>query len=289
MQAKLVDAGIDYVRVTSDKPGPMARMLSYFLNVAQRDAALGYKVQKGGCFGFYGDKTRHALYGRKKEWALLQASGYEAKRALLLTHEGSQASRIDLQLTYRVETGTVEKTIREAYKAACAHDAPERRHMQVSLIEQRGKAQTVYLGSRASDIFFRIYDKFEESGKEEYRDCVRFELELKGRASKALWQQLITGQMNLTSALQMVVHMLAERGVVTPCQDIQDMDIMLPPRQKTSEESTAAWLRKQVSPVLRRLTNEHNWMYAFNAVFDGVICEWERHRVTRSLAICWGS
>lgn len=289
MQAKLIDAGIDYVRVTSSDTRAKVRMGEYFARVAQRDAKLGYKVVKGGCFGFYGHKTRHALYGDKKEWALLQASGYEAKGGLKLAHEGIQASRVDLQLTYRVETGMVENTIREAYRAACAHEAPERRHMKVSMIEQRAKAQTVYLGSRASDVFFRIYDKFEESGKEEYRDCVRFELELKGRASKALWQQLSNGCMSLLQALEMVVHMLAERGVMVPNQDIQDMDILLPPRQKTSEESTAAWLKKQVSPVLRRLTQEHTWMYAFNAVFVGVLDEWTLHRIQRSLAIFWGS
>lgn len=289
MQAKLIDAGLDYVRVTSADTRAKVRMGEYFARVADRDAKLGYKVVKGGCFGFYGYKTRHALYGDKKEWALLQASGYEAKGGLKLAHEGIQASRVDLQLTYRVETGMVESTIREAYRAACAQDAPERRHMKVSMIEQRGKAQTVYLGSRASDVFFRIYDKFEESGKEEYKDCVRFELELKGRASKALWKQLISGDMNLMHALQMVVHMLAERGVMVPNQDIQDMDIMLPPRQKTSDESTAAWLAHQVSPVLRRLTNEHTWMYAFNAVFAGVLSNWELHRIERILAIHWGS
>ena len=289
MTAKLQDAGFDYVRVLSEHAGPQEVLRQVYGEVRQHDEDLGYSEQKGGAFGFYGHKTRHALYGSKKDWQMLQISGYAAKRALRLTQEGTQASRVDLQLTYQVGEDQVEKWIRKTYNDACAHEDTQRRHLQVNMIESRHRAQTVYIGSRASDIFFRCYDKFAESGKEEHRGCVRFELELKGRASKALWQQFITGEQTLRSALQMVITMLKERGVSVPCEDIDEQDIRLPPRQATKEESTYAWLARQVGPVVKRLTQSSHWMYAFNALFDGAMTEWERKRIVRTLAIYWGS
>lgn len=289
MTAKLQDAGFDYVRVLSSDGGAQEVLRRVYGEVRQHDEHLGYLEGKGGAFGFYGHKTRHALYGVKKEWQMLQISGYAAKRALRLTQDGTQASRIDLQLTYQVGEENVEGWVRKTYNDACGHQDASRKHLQVNMIESRHKAQTVYIGSRASDIFFRCYDKFAESGKEEHKGCVRFELELKGRASKALWRALCDGEQTLRSSLQMVIHMLKERGVTVPCEDIDDQDVKLPPREATKEESTIAWLHRQVGPVVKRLTQTSHWMYAFNALFDGAMSEWERKRIVRSLAIYWGS
>lgn len=285
----LSDAGFDYVRITSDDAGAQEVLRRVYGEVRQHDEQLGYSEGKGGAFGFYGHKTRHALYGVKKEWHMLQISGYAAKRALRLTQDGTQASRVDLQLTYQVGEENVEGWVRKTYNDACAHQDALRKHLQVNMIESRHKAQTVYIGSRASDIFFRCYDKFAESGKEEHRGCVRFELELKGRASKALWRSFIDGSMTLRQALQMVISMLKERGVSVPSEDLDEQDISLPPREPTSPEGTIAWLHKQVAPVVKRLTQSGSWVYAFNALFDGAMTEWERKRIVRSLVIYWGS
>lgn len=289
MTTKQLEIGIDYLRLTSGDSGAKARMIDYFCAVAARDQQLGYDVGKGGAFGFYGQKTRHALYGDKKEWSMLQVSGYEAKRGIILAHEGTQCSRLDLQMTVFVGEDNVTNTIRTAYQQACQTDRPEARHMKVTCIESRGKIQTVYLGSRASDIFFRIYDKFAESGKEEYRGCVRYELEIKGRASKALWRKLISGEITLFDCFKMLQKMLLERGVLVPVDEIKTDGPDFPRREKTRTEATAAWLASQVAPTVRRLTDTHGWMYCFSMLFHLACSDEDKRRILRSLALNWGS
>ena len=287
--AKLIDAGIDYLRLTSNSAGGARRFLEYFRNVEKRDLQLGYKTQKGGAFGFLGDKVRHAMLGRKLDWYMLQVSGYEAKQGHMLANAECQCSRIDLQLTVFVGEENVAPTLRAAYNGACACASPERKHMRVNLIESRRKEQTVYIGSRASDIFFRCYDKFAESSKEEYRGCVRYELELKGRASKALWRSLQEGSTDLATALQSVISMLFDRGVIVPVADITAHSVFLPPRQKTSLESSLTWLSKQVAPAIMKLARETDWMTLFSALFTSSMTKWEMQRTLRYLTIYWGS
>lgn len=289
MAAKLVDAGIDYIRVTSEDKREKGRMLDYYRAVRGRDEKLGYEEKSGGAFGFLGKKVRHALYGDKKEWGMVQVSGYEAKRSMVLANRGTQATRIDLQLTFQVETGTVEATIRSAYESACDAKHLKKRPPNVRLIESRRAAQTVYLGARASDIFFRIYDKHEESGKEEYVNCVRFELELKGRLAKALWQKWVEGTGTLLESLEMVVAMLLERGVAVPNPDLQAMDILRLKRSASSLEATVGWLAQNVAPTVARLSASHGWIFPFSLLFQTATNDLDRVRIMRMLGIVWGS
>jgi len=287
--AKIVDAGIDYIRVTSQDQRCKGRMLDYYRAVRDRDKKLGYREMTGGAFGFLGKKCRHAMYGDKAEWGMVQVSGYEAKSSLRLADEGTQATRIDLQLTYWVGESEVENVLRDAYNRACAAPPTNHRPCKVNMIESRHRAQTVYIGSRASDIFFRIYDKFEESGKEEYRGCVRFELELKGRLAKALWQRWVDGAGTLYQALEMVVQMLKERGVAVPSEDIDAHDILMLKRPKTSEEATLAWLKFQVAPTVKKLTGSFGWITPFRILFEGACTEWRVRRIMTLLAVTWGN
>lgn len=289
MGTKLVDAGIDYVRITTEQQPNAKMMFEFFRKVLVRDQKLGYEPKSGGAFGFMGTKTRHALYGEKKGWYMLQVSGYEAKQALRLAVDGTQATRIDLQLTVWVGEDVVEKTIRDAYNSACLHVRAKSRPVKVNLIESRHTAQTVYIGSRASDVFLRIYDKFEESGKEEYRGCVRFELELKGRMSKAMWQELVGGRATLRSTLEMVLAVFSDRGVEVPCQELDNQDIVHLQRPKTLIENTVTWLVRQVAPTVTKLSASHGWIFAFSALFGDACTEDDRKRIMRSLAVVWGS
>lgn len=289
MAAKLIDAGLDYVRVTSQDKASQRAMFEYFRRVLVRDQKLGYEAKTGGAFGFLGTKCRHALYGQKREWAMLQASGYEAKQGMQLAIEGTQASRLDFQLTYWVGEGEVERIIREAYNAACGLRDPQRKHMRVNMIESRHAAQTVYLGSRASDIFFRIYDKFEESKKEEYRGCVRFELELKGRMAKVLWEKIRDGNVGMRACLEMLIAMLAERGVIVPSEDLDNQDIIRLKKPETLIENTVSWLAAQVAPTVKRLSSSHGWIFAFSVLFAGACTEGDRRAIMSTLSRVWGS
>lgn len=286
--AKLVDAGIDYIRVTCNDELNGVRLRDHFWDTAEQDAQLGYEVQNGGAFGFVGKKSRHALWGVKKDWSMLQVSGRFAQRALAYAHEGTQCTRLDLQVTYQVEEGKVEETIRSLYNVACDHKGEEGMPVKVKMIEERHKAQTVYIGSRASDYFVRIYDKFEESGKEEYRNCVRVELEIKGRASKAIWQRMCTSEDGVGHLLNHLKKIVSKRGIVLPEHFKGKIPQMVFKREPMKEENQLAWLKRQISPTVTKLSALRGWIQPFSMLFDGALTTWDKHAILSAMVNVYG-
>jgi hypothetical protein len=289
METKLISAGIDYNRITTQNMRRAGNLEDAFWRIAMRDRQLGYDVVPGGAFGFVGKKTRHALFGRKKDWAMLQVSGYEAKATGVLALEGTQSTRLDLQLTVFVGALAVESIIFDAYADACDHKRAKARPIEVTLIEKRRRAQTVYLGSRSSDVYCRIYDKHAESGKEEYVGAVRYEVEFKGRMSKAIWASLVAGETTLRQQLEMVIKIFEERGVKIPLDDLDRMDVVIPKPEQTSKENTLAWLSRQVAPTVSKLTAEYGYILPFRILFEQALTDLRTHRIMRLLSVVWGS
>lgn len=285
MIAKLKDCGIDYVRLTSNDERQQKKLLQYYRTIRAEDEALGYKEITGGAFGFIGHKIRHALYGTKQEWAMLQVSGSRAKKSINLARVGTQCTRLDIQCTYLIEDGTVQEVLRQAYEDACAHVRPKARPCAVKLIEERHKAQTVYIGKRASDVYIRCYDKFEESGKEEFKNCVRFEVELKGRASKQVWKQIIDGGEGMGFLLRLLADLLEERGIVIDQGDFEAYPRMVFKKEKTSDENKLAWLHRAVRPTVEHLAAVWGFYSPFSQLFVGALDSARIRRVSYLYAL----
>jgi DNA relaxase NicK len=285
MIAKLVDAGIDYIRVTSQNTRQQGKMLDYYRRILDEDKALGYKETFGGAFGFVGTKTRHALYGKKGDWAMCQVSGSRAKNSLDMCRAGTQCTRIDIQCTYLIEDGTVGQVLRNAYEDACAHVRPKSRPVAVKLIEERHQAQTLYVGKRASDVFIRCYDKYEESGKEEFKNCVRFEVELKGRAAKAIWIEMQNKGTFVAFLLHNLYELLKERGIVLKEDDFDQYPTMQFKKEKTSDESKMAWLHRAVAPTVKHLAAAWGFYAPFHELFDDSCDVVRRRAIMRAYAL----
>lgn len=69
---------------------------------------------------------------------------------------------------------------------------------KVSAIEN----QTLYIGSRKSEMFWRIYDKAAEMGRPELSPLWRFELELKGERARQFWNLWQRSDANLPGILR---------------------------------------------------------------------------------------
>jgi hypothetical protein len=286
--AKLVDAGIDYIRVTSDDEQASAKMRDYYWRIAKEDKQKGYEEQVGGCFGFVGTKIRHALWGVKKDWRLCQVTGAAAKRCLKMCVEGTQASRIDVQATYYVGEENVGQALRSIYNAVCSHPNGKSRPVKVKLIEERYKAQTVYIGSRASDYFVRCYDKFEESGKEEYRGCVRVELELKGRASKSAWKHMLETADGVGWLLTILKQYVSKHGLELPDMPLKEIPEVVFKKEPTNEESQLMWLKRSISGTVTKLSATRGWIQPFSMLFDEALTTWDKRRILRALTDIYG-
>lgn len=170
---------LDYLRLASWEPNAytetIARAMLNWPDNWEQSGWLQYKGwRKEGFF------IGHGLQ-QNKSHTIINVSGSLAHKMLptLRELEHWYATRIDLQITV---------------DASCMGDdtlAIVRDHCQTqntTLIESMDN-DTLYLGSRTSDTFTRLYEKILEMKK-----YLRLEFELKGQRSRACWQAITNGE-----------------------------------------------------------------------------------------------
>jgi hypothetical protein len=264
-------------------------MRSFFQHVSNEDSKLGYKTVKGGAFGFYGQRTKHALLAQKDERSMLTVSGQQAQQTFRLMRQGDNCTRLDIQVTFHVKQGSVPAIL--AQLAAEVRSAPAVRGIRpkVKTVEGDNGTETVYVGKRASDIYLRFYDKFEESGKEEWKDCIRLEVELKGKTSKALWGQCCEKGYGPGYLLGVLRTILERRGIAISDMVWPTVSQAIPIKEITSLQRTRAWWAKQVAPSVARDVAEWGWYTALSILFDGCLTQWDRTAIMNALSVQWGN
>jgi hypothetical protein len=285
----LVSAGIDWITLTATDSTICRAMGEFFDNVAANDKRLGYATVRGGAYGFYGWKARHGLLGRKDDRSMLQVSSEAAKTAYVLAYEGGHCTRLDIQVTLRVAPGQVQAMLARLEAEVRSHKPVRGLRPKVKSINGDNGPETILVGRRASDVYMRLYDKFEESKEEQYRDTVRLELELKGKAAQGIWEKVRKHGNQHKYLLGVLKAYLARRGVSV--EEIPfDADVQaIPPKEKTSLERTIGWLAKGVAPSVAKLAFEWGWQTAFNVVFGNVLTQFDRSAILNAWSRAWGS
>lgn len=282
-------AGIDWLTLTSTNQQTKRAQQRYFEKILASDLQLGYKPVKGGHHGFYGIRTRHAMLASKDDRALLQVSGRRAQGAAILARPGDNCTRLDVQVTIRVGEENVASFLRYQEKRVGAYRTLRGKTPDRTLVLKNGKAQTLYVGSRTSDVFIRCYDKFAESGEEEYRGCVRLEVEYKGKASAALWACLAAYQLTNMSLLQYMVQSLSQRGFDVSMVELERQDIIVPKPETLKENRTWGWWASQVAPSVAKSVAERGWYTAFSILFGKTLTDWDKTAIMNSLSVAWGN
>lgn len=285
----ITSAGIDWLTLTSENQETKEEMHQCFRRVSVADSQLGYETVPGGAWGFYGLRARHALYGEKDNRSMLVVSGKAAQQCVVLARKGDNATRLDIQVTLQVGEKNVSDFIEHQFR--CAARSGERRGAPLppKATITPYAYQTVYVGSRKSDVFIRVYDKFAESGDETHRGCVRLEAEFKGKASKALWTHMATHNCGVMFLLQFLLQTLAAKGLDVDMVDLERQDIKLSKRERHKDEVTLGWLATQVAKSVQRLSRTHGWWSSFCAVFNEACTDEDKACILSTLALAWGN
>lgn len=169
----------DYLRLaTWDDTAYMkilARVMVAWPDDWEQSKWLQYKGWKKDAF-FIGHGTQQA-----KSHTIINVSGSLSHKMLptLRELEGWYCTRIDLQIT-------VDAAVQAEFALAFVRDECETEN--TTLIESKDN-DTLYLGSRSSDVFLRLYEKFLYDKK-----YLRLEFELKGERSRACWTAITKGE-----------------------------------------------------------------------------------------------
>lgn len=188
----------------------------------------------------YAEKTDEA---QGRLWVILMITGEHSQQAFKTASglDGIKFTRCDLAVDvflYEKVLG-LPRMVKDHYKGS-----------QRLVLYESTRGDTVYVGSRESDAYLRIYDKSEEYGLDQGR-VYRWEVEYKGSAAPVVVEEVRDG--GLAKIRELVFSEARQKDVPTPiiegCRGIKRARASV-----SSPEAKIAWLEKQVAPTIRWLT-----------------------------------
>lgn len=214
--------------------------------------AEGHETAAWSWMGYEGESLGGMSWGRRDDTDILRCSGGTAERMFdTFAHYQGNCSRLDVALTLRWPTPERHVASQAYTRLVSQSDATKRR--LYSLITNSHGGETLYVGSRSSDQFGRLYDKDAEQKLARISCRWRYEVEFKAdRAAKVL-ELLQDSRQRGIMYLGIVRGFFEPRGVkLPPLADEQEIkvEVIAPPRQVDQQ---LAWLRDQVRPVVGRL------------------------------------
>jgi len=212
--------------------------------------------QRSRWYGYEGLQRGTIFTGERDDGCCIRASGYGAHvLATTIPDVGFSVARLDLAVTVWFEADD-SLYARRAHEIAQAFretfPGPGRR--KIRFIDGSGDGDTLYIGSRSSLAYGRLYDKARESGDEQYKHAWRFEVELKDEAADKAWLELALSSWNQNRIRATVTNWFGARGVPLPFlyPDPAAVDLRLAPA-KSTVEAKLEWLRSQIGPSVRQL------------------------------------
>lgn len=170
--------------------------------------------------------------------------------------DGMHVSRLDLQVTVWIDNPAYHIG-RDARQDAAywriTHPKDGKRKIVAWDDEDNG--YTLYIGSKASEHFCRLYDKGAESGETYYEGSWRYEIELHNdsatTAARYIEQNTSTVEAIICSTVEQYYR---ARGVIVPWNSGEALNAVQPAaRVETDDARALKWLASQVAPSVRRL------------------------------------
>lgn len=253
-----IEVGVDYVTATcragSDNFGSFIRASHALL---EQDAAGGSIYREGKLLGYTGHQSKHAFFGTSEQGLLLRVSGAAATDAFYQVGPFcDHISRLDLQATVQYSVEQVDVAQLNYLLCNAANERlPLPRRRKLTLWAGNDGGATLYIGSRTSEQFARIYNKYAQSDETHYERCWRFEVQFTNKMATHYAQLLLAQLYPRNEEIADMVHSwLIRRGVQPPWHAFDNqyavpaISLELPDDQKRID-----WIAKQVAPAVRQL------------------------------------
>lgn len=199
-----------------------------------------------------------ALQGGKKHY-MVQSSGEQAHRFLdwvrtnTLSIYDWNVTRIDLQITIDLPE---DWNTRKVYDSLVAWDGPGRPR-KIAVVMSGDGNDTIYIGSRTSDRFTRLYVKPLDGGHK----ALRFETEYKGDHAHTVYAACYRDEDALAPILAQELNDLPAINGTARMLFLKALGVnghKPAIKRTTGQNSTLDWLRDTVTPSLERLANDHD-------------------------------
>lgn len=252
------ECGIDWLTVTiplEDTERPNVVYLGHKLQ--EKEKKVGNSIKPATIQGYEGSVCGGVFVGEGLGGAMVRSSGFSANEAFtLLQHTKVKPTRIDLQVTVWYADNPAE-VIRKYAEVAIADSAvaDSRTKRKITTWEGNDGGYTLYIGARSSDYFGRLYDKHKESKDEEYKNALRFEVEIKGKRAEQAFDALSRRNRDRNKAIvSFVGEWYTGRGVYVPfLYTTGEMELSPIRREKSDTHRRMEWLKTQVRHTILEL------------------------------------
>lgn len=251
LASNVVSAGIDYLTASTQSAKRAIEMEKRAFRIVNAFLDRGSRMRDWGMAGYRGWQCEGVQFGVRPDGAVARLSGSTAHTHWRDFYEmADNISRVDYQVTTRNRWPAHVRIGRER-KARIQWQRAKAGRPKITTIEDTEGGFVVYIGSRSSGQYGRIYDKGAESKLPEFAECVRHEIEFKGRHAKA-------------AAARVASVSVPEIECIGTCQGwfkIRGYDPRLSPNgyvyrqpsHKSSADRSLEWLAKGVKPTVERL------------------------------------
>lgn len=204
--------------------------------------------------GYDGFKGQHFEFGTRTDGCIIRLHGPLAATDWKgFARQATNISRFDLQATVKFELD-LEGLAQDEKTKAKLHRENSRYKYQINLHDGCGDGDTLYLGSRNSEKFGRLYDKFRESKNPEYSNCWRYEIEYADKVAVLVARFLLASDGNPTAMLPPLVEQFAFWGIITPFHSTSPIPDLRVKRKQPTDFGTLSWLKDSVRPAIEKLT-----------------------------------
>lgn len=246
-------SGIDWLTITGKTFSSWEKVQGMALSLWEDQAGRGNKHFYQSRHGFSMNCCGGVQYGKSKQgWMVVLQSDLANKFWMPFAAYATNITRVDLQATIFYENDPAS-TISDLYLER--EENPKRKgETNTTLILGQDRGDTLYVGSRASAQFGRIYDKMRQSKmSSHYENALRFEVEFKKPMSGEVMRWLLTEDPTSEQICAKVLNWFALRGIEVPNICTSGDNAIQLPNKETPIESKLRWLRSTVRPVYRQL------------------------------------
>lgn len=147
----------------------------------------------------------------------------------------------------------------------------------MTLILGQDRGDTLYVGSRKSDVLGRLYDKGRESKEPEYAGCWRWELQYRRAPALLAMRELLAAAKPAETILATVGGWFRDRAVSAPfAADSAPVDHRAS-RPVPDDQRWLAYARKYVQPRAKEMVKRYGWRFVAEQLCGAIATyeDWE--------------
>lgn len=252
-RAETPSADLDWITCTASADGSSEALWAVGERVLTENEAEGYKATRWQAHGYRGWNSDGVRCGARASGSIVSLSGLkcrdEWKQALAAAEH---CSRVDLAVDVHLYA-EVPSLPRDCYVSLFHKPPGNGRPAQRTLILNSNGGSTLYIGSRTSDRFARLYDKGIEQKASSAGRWYRLELEVKGNSAHPLAVGLLATPAHRDECLSVVAEYFQHKAMLIIAAKSPAL-ICNEGRNPTTADKQLHWLSSQVRGTILELT-----------------------------------